>query len=198
VNRPPRVCVLGDSLVAGVGDPAGLGWTGRLAARTQAAGLDVTLYPLGIRGETAVELGDRWRRELRPRLPPAVRGAVVLASGVNDGDPRRAAAAVLTAARGVRARRHAVLVLGPPPFADPGEAELARALEAALAGGCAHHGLAFTPVLDALVADGRWLPEAAAGDGDHPGEGGYAAYADVVWEHGWPAWLSGQPAAPPP
>lgn len=33
-----RVCFVGDSFVAGVGDPEQLGWAGRVAARTHSAG----------------------------------------------------------------------------------------------------------------------------------------------------------------
>ncbi len=189
--RPLRVAVLGDSFVTGVGDPEGRGWVGRLTASTLAAGVEATLYPLGIRGETTTALTDRWRREVRPRLPRSVDGRVVLAAGYNDPDPARAAAAVLTAARGVRGRRLGVLVLGPPPSPEAGRLADLTALDDALARGCAHHGLPHATVLAPLVADGRWCAEAAAGDGAHPGAGGYAAYADAVWAAGWLDWLTG-------
>jgi len=39
-----RVCVVGDSFYAGVGDPYHLGWVGRVAARTQHLGLPLTAY----------------------------------------------------------------------------------------------------------------------------------------------------------
>ena len=174
--RPLRVCVLGGDLVAGVGDPTGLGWTGHVAARLA----PVPLLALGIPGESAAGLGDRWRRELRPRLPPRVRGAVVLAGGSHDARPARAAPAVLTAARGIRARHHAVLVLGPAPDADPARDAALAELDAALTAGCAHHGIASVSVRAALLADGRWT----AG-----GAGAHAAYADAVWEGGWLAGL---------
>lgn len=44
-----RVCFVGDSFVAGVGDPQHLGWTGRIAARTYQAGQPLTSYVLGVR-----------------------------------------------------------------------------------------------------------------------------------------------------
>ncbi len=49
-----RVCFLGDSFVAGVGDPEHLGWVGRVAARTNRGGQPLTAYGLGVRRETAV------------------------------------------------------------------------------------------------------------------------------------------------
>ena len=33
-DRPLRIVVIGDELAAGAGDPKGLGWVGRVAART--------------------------------------------------------------------------------------------------------------------------------------------------------------------
>jgi lysophospholipase L1-like esterase len=41
-------------------------------------------------------------------------------------------------------------------------------------------------VFDRLVADAAWLAEAEAGDGAHPGAGGYAALAGIVHDH--PHW----------
>ena len=40
--RDLRICFVGDSFVAGVGDPLCLGWPGRLAARTFADGQPLT------------------------------------------------------------------------------------------------------------------------------------------------------------
>jgi hypothetical protein len=43
-----RILFFGDSLVAGVGDPSGDGWVGRVVAASCAAGLPVTAYNLGV------------------------------------------------------------------------------------------------------------------------------------------------------
>ena len=42
-----RVLFFGDSIVAGVGDPEGRGWVGRVVAASFASGLPLTAYPLG-------------------------------------------------------------------------------------------------------------------------------------------------------
>ena len=47
-----RVVFVGDSLTVGVGDPAYLGWVGRLCAAAPLAGLELTAYNLGVRSET--------------------------------------------------------------------------------------------------------------------------------------------------
>ncbi|WP_347059518.1 hypothetical protein ABC795_03530 [Blastococcus sp. HT6-30] len=43
-----RVCFLGDSSTAGVGDDDGLGWVGRLAASARRYGTALTGYNLGV------------------------------------------------------------------------------------------------------------------------------------------------------
>src|SRR5204863_5458617 len=79
-----RVLVFGDSIVAGVGDPEGRGWLGRVVAECWAAGLELTAYPLGVRRQTSVEVARRWRDETLPRLAQDVDCRVVFAVGAND------------------------------------------------------------------------------------------------------------------
>lgn len=87
-----RLCFVGDSFVAGVGDQTHVGWAGHLASRATAEGVDVTPYNLGVRGETSVQVGRRWLSEAEARLPspgaraaqPGSFGAVVASFGVND------------------------------------------------------------------------------------------------------------------
>ena len=79
-----RVCFVGDSFVAGVGDPEHLGWVGRLAARTHRQHRPLTAYVLGVRRETSRDVAARWRAECEARLPPECDGRVVVSVGVND------------------------------------------------------------------------------------------------------------------
>ena len=54
-----RILAFGDSFVAGVGDPAHQGWLGRaLAGRPE-----VTVYNLGVRGDTSADILRRWAAE---------------------------------------------------------------------------------------------------------------------------------------
>jgi acyl-CoA thioesterase I len=48
----------------------------------------------------------------------------------------------------------------------------------------------FVDVFGALCANAAWTAEAAAGDGAHPGAGGYAALAQLVLAGGWLEWLA--------
>ncbi len=79
-----RVACFGDSFVAGVGDPLGQGWVGRVVAAAFAAGQPLTAYNLGVRRETSVDVATRWQREAQPRLPAGVERRVVVCVGAND------------------------------------------------------------------------------------------------------------------
>jgi len=185
-----RLLAFGDSFVAGVGDPDHRGWVGRaLSGRREA-----TLYDLGVRRETSSDVAARWRREAEPRLTPAEPCRIVFSFGVNDGvleggGPRLTAAASLLAARTAlteAARLCPVLLVGPPPVPDPGLSARTEALNEHLKQLCARLATPFIDVFRPLAADGLWVREAAAGDGAHPGAGGYQRLADLVAAH--PAW----------
>lgn len=186
-----RVTVLGDSYVAGVGDPEHRGWVGRVAAATQRP---LTVYNLGIRGDTSADVAARWATEVAARRAPGTAERLVLAVGVNDttmvdGAPRVGAvesvAHLRTILTGAARAGLAALVVGPPPVDDPEHVERTRWLAADFAAACAALDVPFVDVLDGLAADPDWTAEVAAGDGAHPGAAGYAAYARLVL----PAWL---------
>jgi lysophospholipase L1-like esterase len=83
---PPdrRICFVGDSFVQGTGDPACLGWVGRLCAATWQAGYPLTVYKLGVRPETTAQIAARWQAECTLRLPPDCDARLVFSFGVND------------------------------------------------------------------------------------------------------------------
>ncbi|BDZ42932.1 hypothetical protein GCM10025865_22310 [Paraoerskovia sediminicola] len=61
-ERELRICIVGDELSVGVGDAKGLGWAGRVIARSR---FDRTAmsFPLAIPGETTTALSQRWEVE---------------------------------------------------------------------------------------------------------------------------------------
>jgi lysophospholipase L1-like esterase len=132
------------------------------------------------------------------RAPRAAYG-VVLGVGVNDTTeedgrvrvaPGRSADALgrmLEVAARLGAR---TFVVGPAPSCDRAQDDRVRALSAAFALVTARHGAPFVEVVDALGAHSAWSAEAAAGDGVHPGAGGYAALARLVVAAGWLEWLA--------
>lgn len=79
-----RVCIVGDSFVAGLGDSTGLGWVGRIANESHRRGLPLTTYNLGVRRDTSLLICERLAREVAPRLAHADIPRIVVSYGVND------------------------------------------------------------------------------------------------------------------
>jgi lysophospholipase L1-like esterase len=191
-----RICFVGDSLVNGTGDPACLGWTGRVCAAACAAGHDITYYNLGVRRATSADLHGYWRDEVTRRLPGEFAGRVVFSFGVNDTTELEAglrvpqattlqmARAMLTEAQ----RTWPVLLVGPTPVLDRAHNERILQLSQRFAALAAELGVAYLPVFDALLKSGVWLEEVKNNDGAHPRSRGYAEMAGYVLS--WPAWAN--------
>lgn len=200
MTRDLRICFVGDSYVAGVGDPEHLGWAGRLARSSARDGLPLTSYVLGVRRQTTAEVAARWAAECRVRLDGGEwEPRLVLSTGVNDtteedGAPRlspeQSVAALSRILAGVADAGWPVLVVGPPATADAAQNERIADLDDRFARVCAEHEVPYVPVATALVADPTWQAEVTAGDGAHPAADGYAVLAGLVRPH-WQRWLSG-------
>ncbi|RKT18655.1 lysophospholipase L1-like esterase [Streptomyces sp. 1114.5] len=193
----PRICFLGDSFIQGLGDPEFRGWVGRVL---QAAAPDATAFNLGVRRNTSTQVLHRCWPEVEARTAPGADNRLVVSFGANDaveeaGSPRvahRETVANLAALLdGARRRGLGVLVVGPPPVLAGGAAHLARLrrLTPELARVCAEFEVPFVDVTEALAADPAWVAEAGAGDGAHPGAGGYGRLAQLVLDGGFRAWI---------
>lgn len=188
-----RACFLGDSYVLGQGDATGLGWPGRLLTGALAQGLDLTVYNLGVRGETAAQVATRGANECRARLRAGDKKAVVLAFGANDVSQGVSPEATMVSLESLIAwserQRFWTFVVSPPPM--PGaKAEACAAMTEAMAQVCAKRNIAVFD-LGAEVADwDGWWAEAQAGDGAHPGAASYErlASAFAAWRP-WREWL---------
>jgi acyl-CoA thioesterase I len=196
-----RLLFFGDSLVAGVGDPAGAGWVGRVVAEAFASGLPLTPYNLGVRGETSEQVASRWRAEALPRLLPGADCRIVLSFGTNDTSVEhdrvrvkadRSLAALATILEEAATLSLPTLVLGPAPVDDPEQNRRISSLSGSFAEVCAEHGVPFVSVVEQLLASAVWMEQVAAGDGAHPGAEGYDALADLVLAGDWLDWLRGE------
>jgi len=194
-----RVLFFGDSFVAGVGDPTGLGWVGRVVATSCEARTPLTAYNLGVRRDTSADVAARWRVEAQVRMRDAAASyGVVFGLGVNDTtaeDGRVRVAPGLAVDNlgrmidGARALGLDVFVVGPPPAGEPAQDDRVRDLSLRFAELAARRGVPFVETFERLCLSRAWACEAAANDGTHPGAGGYAALAEIVLDGGWLRWL---------
>jgi acyl-CoA thioesterase I len=205
---PPLVLFFGDSFVAGAGNPECRGWVGRVAEAAWEAGVPLTAYNLGVRREPSTEVVARLEPEARPRFAPGAECRVVFSFGANDatledGRPRVAPAEAVAALERALAEAADLglpaFVVGPPPANDDAQIERIAELSARFDATCSAGGVPFIEVVAALRRSGPWLREARAGDGAHPGAGGYAQLTELV-RRPFLRWLGAttRPGAPPP
>jgi acyl-CoA thioesterase-1 len=193
-----RVCFIGDSFVAGVGDARHLGWAGRLAARSHAKGHALTAYNLGIRRNTSADILRRFRAECTPRLPAGSHAGVVLSFGVNDTMFESGASRVATEASvshlgelltQLGKSRWPVLMVGPPAVDVDAHSERVVVLDALLEAECARHSVPYVSVVRQMQGHDVWRREVREGDGAHPGAGGYDALTALL-QPAWDSWLA--------
>lgn len=188
-----RICVVGDELAAGVGDPKGLGWLGRVTARTHSPALTM-VFPLVVPGETTTALSARWEGEFNRRATgaPEVDQRLVIALGRADVD------ADLSVARSrlnlanmldvADSRRIPAFVVGPPPGADADRERLAE-LSSAFGDVANRRRVPYVDTFTPLVDHEQWLGDIAANGVPYPGQAGYGLMAWLVLHTGWYGWL---------
>ena len=188
---PIRLAVVGDELVAGAGDPKGLGWVGRVAARTHATPAP-TVLTLAVPGETSTALGGRWEEETARRFAPHADNRLVVALGRADIDAdlslarsRLNLANILDLAG---SRQLPAFVVGPPPGRLEDYGRIAE-LSGAFADVAARRQVPYVDMCTPLATHEQWLGDLAAGDGILPGQAGYGMMAWLVLHTGWHAWL---------
>jgi lysophospholipase L1-like esterase len=180
-------------MLNGTGDPEYLGWTGRVLRHERKRQPELTGYNLGIRRDTSGQILARWREEVTRRLPAEIEGRAVFSFGVNDAvqevDPKQSLAHAEAILDGAGAR-WPVFMVGLVPIVPADARERSRKLDAAFAELSARLGIPFLSVFDGLMETSTWLDEARAGDGAHPGAGGYARLAELVLASAtWRRWM---------
>ncbi|HEY9379192.1 MAG TPA: GDSL-type esterase/lipase family protein [Jiangellaceae bacterium] len=195
--RDVRVCVFGDSFVAGVGDPKALGWVGRVAERTPpSTGVALTMYPLGVRGQTTEDIVVRMPLESSPRFARGEEQGVVLAVGIADAFAEVSAArSAATLEFGLQSTPTRRLVVGPPPVGPDETRGRIAELDDAYISLCRRLEVPYISTYRALIGRKPWLEQELA-DGIHPGQSGYGMLAHTVLTGGWYEWL-GVPAPAP-
>lgn len=188
-----RIGFFGDSFVNGTGDPAYLGWSGRVCAAT-ASDHDVTYYNLGIRGDTSEQIAARWQNEAALRFPEGCAPRLVFSFGVNDncvesGRLRVDAKRSISCARQILIQAKAqypTLLIGPPPIADETINDRTVVTSMAYAALCDELTIPYLETYRPLRQNKVWMNEVASVDGAHPAAAGYEAFAQLVL--GWAIW----------
>lgn len=190
-----RLCFIGDSYISGIGDQAYLGWTGRLCNAAADRGYPVTYYNLGIRGDTSSNIEQRWLQEVTLRLPTGCSRGVVFSFGVNDtalehGKPVMPLASSMISTRRIvntAKLRYPILMIGPPPIADPERNLVIQELSAQFSLLCEELGVPYFDSFTPLNDSPSWhFALVEGGDGAHPNASGYAEWARLVWK--WSGW----------
>ncbi|MFC7447967.1 GDSL-type esterase/lipase family protein [Rhodococcus daqingensis] len=190
-----RICFVGDSFVAGVGDETALGWTGRLLARSARAGRPATGYNLGIRRDTSTDIRARLREEVERRRPTGTELRLVFSFGVNDATDEGVGPRVpATTSRDNLihcldvAGDAPVLFVGPPPVHDEEHNRRILLLNNDFREICDACGCTFVDVFTALEKHDIWRRQVRDGDGAHPRSDGYTALFELV-APAWDEWL---------
>jgi acyl-CoA thioesterase I len=189
-----RICFVGDSMVNGTGDPAYLGWVGRVLQHERKRRSELTGYNLGIRRDRSDQIRARWRSEVECRLPAEFDGRVVFSFGANDAVQEVLPAETLGHAEALLSEAKArwpVFMVGVVPLPAEDVRARIRALDQALAPLCGRLDVPYLSVFDGLIATPIWLDEARAGDGAHPGAGGYSRMAELILASAtWRSWMA--------
>lgn len=192
-----RVCIFGDSFTVGTGDPAHMGWVGRLAGDLHNDGLVLTVYNLGVRAHTSADVRARFDAELAVRLRRDVDTRVVVAIGVNDtvldGDvPRVAPEASIANLEALCGKTQqlglALLVVGPTPVADTLHNRRIADLSDRFGDLCQRRDVPYVETYATLQRSQVWMGEVDAMDGAHPRSAGYKLLADLIADP-WRSWL---------
>ncbi len=195
-----RVLFFGDSLVAGVGDPEGRGWVGRVVTASFGAEVPLTAYNLGVRRQTSVEVAARWQAEAAPRLSPAADCSVVFSFGANDTtiengclrvEPEDSLAALVAVIDRATDANLPALIVGPAPVDDEPQTNRISTLSDQMNGLCRERSVPFVSVLGELRDSQVWREELCAGDGAHPRSAGYTLLSDLVLASGFADWVLG-------
>lgn len=192
-DRRVGLCFVGDSFVAGLGDPKALGWVSRVVARTPHSGIDLASYNLGIRGQSSTDVLSRWQNECEPRWEKANERRLVVSVGLND------IAQGLTTARSrlnlanilddASSSAISSYVVGPAPTIDAETNDRLQVLVDAQADVCSRRGVTYVDCFRPLLGHDQWHADLASGDGIHPGQAGYGLIAWLVLHAGWQSWL---------
>jgi lysophospholipase L1-like esterase len=198
-----HLLLLGDSHLAGVGDPTRLGWIGRVLATCRRRGRGFSTRSLVAADATSLELVSRWTYAPRPLKAETDARAVIsygvadaAAGGLPSREPdRRSIKHLGVLLDEMTAAGLGVYVVGPAPVSETEHRRRIGDLSAAFGPVCEERQVPYASVFEPLLDSLDWIGGLERGDGAHPGAAGYEALAELLVEVGLVDWLCG-PVAP--
>jgi lysophospholipase L1-like esterase len=192
-RRDIRIVILGDSLVTASGDPKGLGWVGRVMARTPRENPRIDVYTLAVPSETSGRLVDRWVNEVQLRFSPDTDNRLVIA--LSNSDPAegvsisRSRLNLATIVDEARRSNIESFVVGPVPSLDKSLNQEIEHLTSGYEDVTSRRGIPFVDCFHPLVEHTGWNEELEASYHNTPGQVGYGLMAWLVLNRGWLEWL---------
>ena len=188
-----RVIVLGDQLITASGDPKGMGWVGRVQARTPQVDPTIEFYTLPYPDDTSLTLSKRWTAEVQPRQNQlgATRVAIALGNhdvraGLSTSRSRLNLATVLDEALKYGFEP---FVIGPTPHREAALNTDIEQLSWGFEDVCARRNVPYVDCFHPLLGHEGWNTELQNSPSGLPGQVGYGLIAWLVLNRGWNAWL---------
>lgn len=190
---PTTVAVIGGPLVAGHGDGRGLGWVGRVTARTLPSLPDLRVFPLAVPHEDSSGLHARTIAEASLRFTSDGDNRLVLALGSGDLDSGRSVARARLDVANVLdealARKVSAFVIGPPPEYNSERNRGIAELNTSFSDVAKRRGIAYVDTFTPLLGHPVWQREIASSQDHLPAQEGYGLLAWLVLHRGWFPWL---------
>lgn len=194
--NPTTVAVVGGPLVAGHGDGRGLGWVGRVTARTVPSVPDLRVFPLAVPNEDSAGLHARTIAEASLRFTSDGDNRLVLALGSGDLDSGRSVARARLDVANVLdealARKVSTFVIGPPPEYNSDRNRAISELNTSFSDVAKRRGIAYVDTFTPLLGHPVWQREIASSRDHLPAQEGYGLLAWLVLHRGWFPWLGVQ------
>ena len=196
-RRDVRVVVLGDTLITPAGDPKGMGWLGRVVAKTPTRAPRIDFYSLAVPNETSTMLAERWMGEVSRRFSAETENRLVIAlgnsdpaAGVSVSRSRLNLANILDESlkAGVEC-----FVVGPMPHSDPSRNRDIEHLSSGYEDVASRRNVPFVDCFRPLVEHAGWLEEMSYSETGLPGQVGHGLVAWLVLNRGWYEWLGVKP-----
>lgn len=192
-RRNIRIVIIGDDLVGAGGDPKGLGWVGRVIAKTQSDYPRVDFYPLATPEISTAGMSEQWLEEASKRFAADTDNRLIVClnpndinSGITMSRSRLNLANILdtAASKGVQC-----FIVSPIPSRNPQLNYDIEHLAAGFEDVASRRSLPFVDCFRPLIDHSGFNEELKNSVLGLPGQLGHGLIAWLVLNQGWYRWL---------